>query len=229
MHRSGHVTRVSGVPRDSAGQVYLDATCGLGGHTGAIASAIAGQNGSGFLIACDRDAESLELARANTLAGESQMRRKGRRGASAFITFSFFDGGDSVTSRECSTTGRTAGGLGRIALSTDRRREGVLADGGRAARHAHGSQSGPHCRGSRQLRIGKAARRFDLQIGRGKEEPEDSQSNRAGAAGRYDRSVGQADRKRRAPYGQAASRHADVHGAANCRQSGERRAGRPAP
>lgn len=41
--------------------VYLDATCGMGGHTGAIA----GQLTSGFVIACDRDAESLELAKAN--------------------------------------------------------------------------------------------------------------------------------------------------------------------
>ncbi|HVZ17007.1 MAG TPA: 16S rRNA (cytosine(1402)-N(4))-methyltransferase RsmH [Terriglobales bacterium] len=42
--------------------VYLDATCGLGGHTGAIARQLT----SGFVIACDRDAESLELAKANT-------------------------------------------------------------------------------------------------------------------------------------------------------------------
>jgi 16S rRNA (cytosine1402-N4)-methyltransferase len=42
--------------------VYLDATCGLGGHTAAIARQLT----SGFVIACDRDAESLELARANT-------------------------------------------------------------------------------------------------------------------------------------------------------------------
>ncbi len=42
--------------------VYLDATCGLGGHTGAIAR----QLESGFVIANDRDADSLELARRNT-------------------------------------------------------------------------------------------------------------------------------------------------------------------
>ena len=42
--------------------VYLDATCGLGGHTGAIAQ----QLSTGLVLACDRDAESLELARANT-------------------------------------------------------------------------------------------------------------------------------------------------------------------
>lgn len=41
--------------------VYLDATCGMGGHTGAIARQLA----AGMVIACDRDAESLEMAKAN--------------------------------------------------------------------------------------------------------------------------------------------------------------------
>jgi 16S rRNA (cytosine1402-N4)-methyltransferase len=40
---------------------YLDATCGLGGHTRAIAERLS----SGRVIACDRDAESLELAAGN--------------------------------------------------------------------------------------------------------------------------------------------------------------------
>ena len=43
--------------------VYLDATCGLAGHTAAIARGLT----SGFVLSCDRDAESLELARQNTL------------------------------------------------------------------------------------------------------------------------------------------------------------------
>jgi 16S rRNA (cytosine1402-N4)-methyltransferase len=43
--------------------VYLDTTCGLGGHTGAIARQLT----TGFVLSCDRDAESLEQARANTL------------------------------------------------------------------------------------------------------------------------------------------------------------------
>jgi 16S rRNA (cytosine1402-N4)-methyltransferase len=42
--------------------VYLDATCGLGGHTGAIARRLT----TGLVIANDRDRESLEKARANT-------------------------------------------------------------------------------------------------------------------------------------------------------------------
>jgi 16S rRNA (cytosine1402-N4)-methyltransferase len=43
--------------------VYLDATCGLGGHTGAMARALT----TGHVLGCDRDSESLELARGNTL------------------------------------------------------------------------------------------------------------------------------------------------------------------
>ena len=43
--------------------VFLDATCGLGGHTGAIARQLT----AGFVLSCDRDAESLEQARQNTL------------------------------------------------------------------------------------------------------------------------------------------------------------------
>lgn len=42
--------------------VYLDATQGLGGHTGAIARRLS----TGRVIACDRDPESLALARRNT-------------------------------------------------------------------------------------------------------------------------------------------------------------------
>jgi 16S rRNA (cytosine1402-N4)-methyltransferase len=42
--------------------VYCDLTAGLGGHAGAIARRLT----TGFVIACDRDAESIEQARANT-------------------------------------------------------------------------------------------------------------------------------------------------------------------
>jgi 16S rRNA (cytosine1402-N4)-methyltransferase len=54
--------------------VYLDATAGLGGHTGAIARKLAELNGSGFVLACDRDAESLEMAKANTLEVSRRIR-----------------------------------------------------------------------------------------------------------------------------------------------------------
>ena len=42
--------------------VYLDCTCGLGGHTGAIAQRLT----TGMVIANDWDAESLEMAQRNT-------------------------------------------------------------------------------------------------------------------------------------------------------------------
>ncbi len=50
--------------------VFLDATAGLGGHTGAIAEQVT----TGLVLACDRDAESLELARINTQAYGSRIR-----------------------------------------------------------------------------------------------------------------------------------------------------------
>src|SRR5579864_428998 len=54
--------------------VYMDATAGLGGHTGAIARRLAELGGSGFVLACDRDAESLELAKAATAGISSRIR-----------------------------------------------------------------------------------------------------------------------------------------------------------
>ena len=53
--------------------VYLDATAGLGGHTGAIARQLAELGGSGRVLACDRDLESLEMAKANTLDVSSRI------------------------------------------------------------------------------------------------------------------------------------------------------------
>jgi 16S rRNA (cytosine1402-N4)-methyltransferase len=46
------------------GDTLLEATAGLGGHTAAIAEKLT----TGCVIACDRDAESLEIARRNTAA-----------------------------------------------------------------------------------------------------------------------------------------------------------------
>lgn len=50
--------------------IYVDATAGLGGHAGAIARRL----DTGFLIACDRDAESLEMARANAADAAGRIR-----------------------------------------------------------------------------------------------------------------------------------------------------------
>ena len=50
--------------------IYLDTTAGLGGHLGAIAARLT----TGFVIANDRDAESLELARQNTAQWTDRIR-----------------------------------------------------------------------------------------------------------------------------------------------------------
>jgi 16S rRNA (cytosine1402-N4)-methyltransferase len=50
--------------------IYLDATAGLGGHTGAIARRLT----TGLVIASDRDAESLELAKQNTADAADRIR-----------------------------------------------------------------------------------------------------------------------------------------------------------
>jgi 16S rRNA (cytosine1402-N4)-methyltransferase len=50
--------------------VYLDATAGLGGHTAAIAERLT----TGVVIANDRDAESLEIARRNTAQWADRIR-----------------------------------------------------------------------------------------------------------------------------------------------------------
>jgi 16S rRNA (cytosine1402-N4)-methyltransferase len=50
--------------------IYIDMTAGLGGHTRAIAD----QLRSGLVIACDRDAQSLDWARENTAAFRERIR-----------------------------------------------------------------------------------------------------------------------------------------------------------
>src|SRR5438105_15863864 len=50
--------------------IYVDVTAGLGGHTSAIAERLE----SGVVIACDRDAESLEIARARTVSRAERIR-----------------------------------------------------------------------------------------------------------------------------------------------------------
>jgi 16S rRNA (cytosine1402-N4)-methyltransferase len=50
--------------------IYLDATAGLGGHTAAIAKHLR----SGLVIANDRDAESLEMAKRNTAQWPDRIR-----------------------------------------------------------------------------------------------------------------------------------------------------------
>jgi 16S rRNA (cytosine1402-N4)-methyltransferase len=57
--------------------IYLDATAGMGGHTALIAERLT----TGMVIANDRDAESLEMARRNTAAHSGRIRfHQGRFG-----------------------------------------------------------------------------------------------------------------------------------------------------
>ena len=50
--------------------IYLDATCGMGGHTGQIAQRLT----TGLVMANDRDPESLEMARRNTAEWADRIR-----------------------------------------------------------------------------------------------------------------------------------------------------------
>ena len=86
--------------------IYLDATAGLGGHTGAIAARLT----SGFVIANDRDAESLELAQAEHcgMGGSNSISPRG--------IFGIALGAGRTRGGAC---GRIAGGPGRQPLSTD--------------------------------------------------------------------------------------------------------------
>ncbi len=59
----------------AADGVYLDATAGLGGHTAAIAQKLE----TGSVIACDRDAESLEQAKNNTVEWADRIRYRQAR------------------------------------------------------------------------------------------------------------------------------------------------------
>ena len=74
------------------GGVYVDMTAGLGGHTRAMAARLQPELlGSGLLIASDRDAESLQLARAST--GEMSQRIRFFHGAFSSLPEALSDAG----------------------------------------------------------------------------------------------------------------------------------------
>src|SRR6185436_30906 len=94
--------------------------------------------------------------------------------------------GREADGRRDFTTGWTARRPGCFALPAYRRWEGFLADGGWSVGHAHVSRRAFRHWGDRrrscEFRIREGARRPDLPVGRGKEEPKNSQSNRAGTS-----------------------------------------------
>ncbi len=98
--------------------VYLDATCGLGGHTGAIAR----QLGTGFVLSCDRDAESLELAKENTLDVADRIR---------FRQASFSRLGEAVTAEGLQQVDGLLADLGvsKYQLTSSERGFSLMTDG----------------------------------------------------------------------------------------------------
>ncbi len=66
--------------------IYVDTTAGLGGHTGAIAARLR----TGFVIALDRDAESLEAAKKNTAEWADRIRFRQARFSELRAALAFF-------------------------------------------------------------------------------------------------------------------------------------------
>lgn len=98
--------------------VYVDMTAGLGGHAGAIAERLE----TGFVIASDRDAESLELAKGNTSAWAGKIRFH----HGAFSTFEQALGENGVAAVD----GVLADlGVSRYQLSTAERGFSLMEDG----------------------------------------------------------------------------------------------------
>ncbi|MBV8864540.1 MAG: 16S rRNA (cytosine(1402)-N(4))-methyltransferase RsmH [Acidobacteriaceae bacterium] len=98
--------------------IYVDVTAGLGGHTRAIAERLI----SGFVIACDRDAEALEFARRNAATFAEHVR--------------FFHGTFSEISKALAAFGLEAAdgvladlGVSRYQLSAAERGFSLNADG----------------------------------------------------------------------------------------------------
>jgi 16S rRNA (cytosine1402-N4)-methyltransferase len=97
---------------------YLDATAGLGGHTGAIARRLT----SGKVLSCDRDPESLRIARANTLDCASRIQ---------FFHSTFSTLAQTVEHAECGKLDGLLADLGvsRFQLTTAERGFSFMADG----------------------------------------------------------------------------------------------------
>ena len=98
--------------------VYLDATAGLGGHTLEIASRLT----TGFVIANDRDAESLAFARANTMEFAARIR---------FHHGKFSDLGEAVREQGFEKVNGLLADLGvsRYQLTEPHRGFSILTDG----------------------------------------------------------------------------------------------------
>jgi 16S rRNA (cytosine1402-N4)-methyltransferase len=97
---------------------YVDATCGLGGHT----REIAGRLDTGVIIACDRDAESLDLARESAGALAPRI---------AFVQTTFSDLARTISGMGIGEVDGLLADLGvsRFQLTEPHRGFSILADG----------------------------------------------------------------------------------------------------
>ena len=187
---------------------YLDCTCGLGGHTAAIAERL---TAGGKVISCDRDAQSLELARAEH-GGVSRPHR---------IPPGEFFGDRRIESR------RIDCGSGGEPLSAHQRGTRIFIYGRGAARHAHGPVAWHDGGRSAESQCREGNRRLAPPVRRRKESAEDSRSNRSGAAHSEHTAPGGCGGTGRSPDGTPASRDSHFHGPAHGCQSragGTRRA-----
>ena len=98
--------------------MYLDATAGMGGHAGAIARQLT----TGLVLACDRDAESLDRARANTADVSSRIR---------FYKVSFSLVGETLAAEHITQLDGLLADLGvsRYQLTEGERGFSLMADG----------------------------------------------------------------------------------------------------
>jgi 16S rRNA (cytosine1402-N4)-methyltransferase len=98
--------------------IFLDATCGLGGHTAAIAR----QLSTGFVLSCDRDAESLALAKENTLDLADRIR---------FRQASFSQLGDALAAEGLTKVNGLLADLGvsKYQLTSSERGFSLMSDG----------------------------------------------------------------------------------------------------
>ena len=180
----------------------------MGGHTGLIAQRLT----TGLVIANDRDAESLELARANTAPWAERIRY--RQG-----TFS-----ELRATVEAEGFQKVDGLLADLGVSryqlaeSPHRGFSFLTDGPLDMRMSQ--DTGMTAAESGQFHSRKGYRRPDLSVRRRKGGAEDSQSNRPSTAHTEHTASGRCGVAGRAPDGPLAPGHEDFHGLA---PSGQRR------
>ncbi len=168
--------------------IYLDSTTGLGGHTGLIAQRLT----TGIVIANDRDAQSLEMARANTAEWADRIR---------YHHGSFGQLADAVAEAGFQNAGWSAGGPRGFALSAYFGGERFFVPVGWASGHADGPEYGHDSGRSSQLQRREGARRPDFSARRRKESAENSQSNRPSTAHTEHTPSGRCSGAGRAPDG----------------------------